>query len=230
MGRVKDDLARIFVMHAPRCGTDHEWIATNGLGYTREMSGYTDILARGYPRPVDPRTVLPELRSVHCPPVLWGAKGHWGLGVEFVARAAFLERLDQAGVTGFETCPVEIVKVATLGRRKPRGTGEPEDQILKAKNVIERVRAELPALTGVIVTGRLEINPRTSAQTRSRRIEPYDFALEPTTDLFHASRDGSVYGGHLFCTARVVQLFDPAADNVAFTPFVEWAATTWPEA
>jgi hypothetical protein len=134
MGSVHPPANDIFRLSAPSLSTDHERIARNGIGYTRDMSGFSDVLARGYPPPSDPRTVLLELRSVHVPSVSWGASAAWGRGVAFVARADFVDRMTAVGFTGFEICPVEIVKVATLGRRAPRGNGEPEDQILKAKN------------------------------------------------------------------------------------------------
>jgi hypothetical protein len=144
--------------------------------------------------------------------------------VAFVARADFVDRMTAVGFTGFEICPVEIVKVATLGRRAPRGNGEPEDQILKAKNVIERVRGDLPALLGVIATGRLEVELRSDVPGRKVRIQPYTFRLPPSCDLFHASRAGKLYGGHLFCTRRFADLVDPVTDNVELTPFEEWMA------
>lgn len=58
-------------MHSPRYDSDHAALSVNGMGYTREVAGFHEIVRRGYPEPSDPRTVLLELRSPKCAPVLW---------------------------------------------------------------------------------------------------------------------------------------------------------------
>ena len=91
------------------------------------------------------------------------ALGHGGfvwISGAFVATADFVGRLRQVGVSGFETCPVEVVRVATKGRRaQPPTTGEPEDQILKRGNVLSGVPQQLPTLFGIRVTGSCEVQP-----------------------------------------------------------------------
>lgn len=217
----------LYVMQKPRYGSDYRALAVNGLGYTREVSGYHDVIKRGYPEPSDPRTVLLELQSPQCPPVLWATGGYGWVSVSFVARGDFIERLCRQGVTGFETCPVEVVKVSSRGRRIKGAGGEPEGQILKRSNVLEVVRHELSVLNGVIVTGRLEVR-LASTETGDGRVQAYVPVSEPAVDLCRPYLDGKRYGGHLFCSRKLLGIVDPEGDNVAFTPFEEWAAQMWP--
>jgi hypothetical protein len=219
---------RLYLMHMPRYDSDYKARDVNGLGYTREVSGYHDVIRRGYPEPSDPRTVLLELRSLKCSPVLWATGAFAWISVSFVARQDFIDRLCEQGVTGFETCPVEVVKVASRGRRKRSSSGEPEDRILKQPNVQEAVRNDLPALCGVIVTGCLEVR-LVSDRTEEKRVQPYVPVSEPDVDLCRPFLDGERYGGHLFCSRKLLGTVDPERDNVAFMPFEEWAAQMWPK-
>jgi len=215
-------------MHRPRYDSDYEACDVNGLGYTREVSGYHNLIKRGHPEPPDPRTVLLELGSSQCSPVLWATGAVAWVSVSFVARQDIIDRLWEQGVTGFETCPVEVIKVASRGRRKRNHTGDPEGRIQKQPNVLEAVRGDLPVLCGVIVTGRLEVR-LVSDRTEEKRVQPYVPASEPDGDLCRPFLDGERYGGHLFCSRKLLGTVDPERDNVAFLPFEEWAAQMWPK-
>jgi hypothetical protein len=215
-------------MHEPAYRSDYESVARNGIGYTREVSGYRELLRKGYPEPAHPETVLLELRLPDCPPVLWATGGFAWIPVKFVAREDFIGRLLSAGVTGFETCPVEVVKVASRGRRRATSTGGPEDQVLRSRNILDVVRGALSTLFGVRITGTVPVQPEEELTADDPRVRRYDFVGRPRADLCYPTYRDERYGGHVFCTRRVVDLVDDKSDNVAFTPFDEWAAEMWP--
>jgi hypothetical protein len=89
----------------------------------------------------------------------------------FGARQEFIDRRSKHGVSGFETCPGEVARVASRGRRKPTGGHEPEERILKRRNVLDAIRHELPVLRGVAVTGRLDVR-LLSVETEDNRKRP----------------------------------------------------------
>lgn len=216
----------IYRFHSPRYGNDYEATIKNGLGLLRGSAGYQELIDRGYPEPADPSTVLLELYSPLCPRVMWSTPHVvWLDGAAFVIRADAYQQLREAGISGFTACPVQVVKVATTGRRKHRGAGgDPEHLISKRTNVLEEAREVIPSLVGVLITGRCEVIPQ-SPDLDEGRIRPYDFAGDPTGDLFYPVFDGSRYGGHLFGIEHLrAAIVDPGSWNVAFTPFHEWRA------
>jgi hypothetical protein len=152
------DMSEVFHFHAPEY-SDYEHIATNGLACTRESSGFHDWLKKGIPEPQDPYAVFAELRSVDVAPVLWATGGHAWISVGFLVTEETLGLFRRNHLAGFDVAPVQIVKVATKGRRKKVvETGEPEDQIMGRKNVIGEL-CHLPVLWGIRVTSLVEVTP-----------------------------------------------------------------------
>ena len=214
-------VSEIYHFHAPAY-SDYEHIATNGLAYTKESGGFDDWLKKGIPEPKDPYTVFAELRCPDVAPVLW-ATASW-TSVAFLVTDETLRLFRRNHLTGFEVTPVQIVKVATKGKRKKVvETGEPEDQILARKNVIKEID-HLPVLWGIRVTALMEVTPDSGSWgSKSRLIQTYSFSRSPDCDLFYPSLDGQRYGGHLFCSAHLKDaLTADQVRNVAFTPFQQW--------
>jgi hypothetical protein len=213
----------IYNVHWPHAGSDYTFIRMNGRAYTRDIPGYQKWIREGHPEPRDPNSVLAEIYSPRVPPVMWALPGlAWTL-VDFLVRKDFLVLLEDAGITGFTPCPVEIVKVATKGKRAPKmePSGEPEDQIDRRRNVVREV--ELPELAGLRVTGTCEVVPVELPAFVDGRIRKYVFAAAPDTDLFHPMYDGKRYGGHVFCGGRFRSLVeDKRPENIELTPFDVW--------
>jgi hypothetical protein len=214
-------MIEVYRFHSPE-QSDYESIAKNGLAYTRESSGFHDWLKKGVPDPQDPYAVFAELRSVDVVPVLW-ATASWNC-VAFLVTEETLRLFRRNHLTGFDVAPVRIVKVATKGkRRKVVNSGEPEDQILARRNVIDEV-GDLPVLWGIRVTGIAEVTPDAGQwDNRSRLVQAYSFSRDPDSDLFYSSQNGQRYSNHLFCGRRLKDvLTDKGVRNIAFTPFEEW--------
>lgn len=214
-------MVEIYRIHEPD-QSDYASVANNGLAYTRESSGFHDWLKKGVPDPQNPHAVFAELRSVDVTPVLW-ATASW-TSVAFLVTEETLSLFRKQALTGFATAPVRIVKVATKRRcRKIKETGEPEDQILARRNVINEI-PHLPVLWGIRVTGLAEVTPDAGQwDNRSRLVQAYSFSRDPDSDLFYSSQNGQRYSNHLFCGRRLKDvLTDKGVRNIAFTPFEEW--------
>lgn len=111
--------------------SDYDNIRINGMWYREWQSGYYDILKRGYPRPKHKTTILAELYSPVTPDFLHGGDGDVPFLVSPRARALIRKHR----LTGVQFSAVEIVKIATTGKRKARSrAGEPEDLIMKAED------------------------------------------------------------------------------------------------
>jgi hypothetical protein len=144
--------------------------------------------------------------------------------VAFLVTEETLSLFRRRALTGFETAPVRIVKVATKGKRKKViETGEPEDQILARRNVIGEV-GDLPVLWGIHVTGLVEVTPDAGGwDDESRLVQAYSFSRDPDSDFFYSSRNGQQYSNHLFCGQRLKDVLTAeGVRNIAFTPFHEW--------
>jgi hypothetical protein len=218
-------MTRIYNFSYPEGLSDYKFTRLNGHAYTREVSGYHNLIRKGYPEPKYKDTVLAELYSPNVPPILWSTGSACWISVDFLVTSKFLAILQEAQITGFTTCPVEIVKVATKGKRKHKdklSAGEPEDQINNRSNVIANV--PLPELWGVKVTGTCEVAPiQMPPLDKDGRIRRYKFTEIAVSDLFHPMCDGKRYGGHRFCTERFKTLIEEKQiENTAFTPFDKW--------
>jgi hypothetical protein len=214
----------VFRVHEPEYESDGASIAANGLAYGRESSGFHDWLRRGIPEPKDPTTLFAELRSVEVPPVLWATGGWVGIPTALLVADSLRTLLEDQEVTGVAWAPVEIVKVATKGRRqRRRNVGEPEDQILRARNALLEA-GPLPVLWGVRVVGMCAVSPDAAAWDDALpTIQSYHFVEQPATDLFRASRNGKQYGGQVFCSQRFRELCQrETLSNIAFTSFHDW--------
>jgi hypothetical protein len=64
----------------------------------------------------------------------------------------------------------------------------------------------------------------TSVSKRGNKILPYTFkALNKSPDIFHASLNGELYGGYIFCMERFRdKLMKEGLKNIEFTPFEIW--------
>jgi hypothetical protein len=157
------------------------------------------------------------------PDILWAGAAWAGVAILVTSKVASL--LEEWEITGYELWPTYIVKVATLGKRKqkPDLMGEPENIIDKRKNIIDRVE-NLPTLLGLHVSGRREVVEDTSVSKRGNKILPYTFkALNKSPDIFHASLNGELYGGYIFCMERFRdKLMKEGLKNIEFTPFEIW--------
>lgn len=214
-------MSEVYHFHVPDY-SDYENVATNGLAYTKESSGFHDWLKRGIPEPQDAHAVFAELRSVDVASVLWATAGWTSIAFLVTDETACLFR--DRHLTGFEFAPVRIVKIATKGKRKKVvESGEPEDQILARRNVIDQID-HLPVLWGVHVTALAEITLDSGSRDEKRHlIEAYSFSRDPRCDLFYPSLDGHRYGGHLFCSEHLKEVLTAeGVRNIAFTPFSEW--------
>ncbi len=214
-------MSEIFHLHAPPC-SDYEYTATNGLAYTKGCAGFAAWLKKGIPEPQDPHTIFAELRRPDVAPVLW-ATASWS-GVAFLVADETLQLFQRNHLTGFDVAPVQIVKIATKGKRKKAvESGEPEQQIMGRKNVIHEVD-HLPVLWGIRVTGLVEITPDTGTwDSKSRLVQAFCFSGSADCDFFHPSRDGQQYSSYLFCSQHLKDVLTAeGVRNIAFTPFTQW--------
>src|SRR5215212_3152199 len=156
---------------------DFEAVIKNGFAHTSEASGYSDVIKKGYPRPSDPKTILAELYSVDVPPVLWSTLTPvWKCA--FLVTDKLLHELQERGFSGFEPVSVEIARVATKGRKrsiKKEYSGEPEDLILKRKNLLKDVK-NLPILWGVAITGEMALKRKD--ENLQGRMQPFVFVSD----------------------------------------------------
>ena len=197
----------IFAVHAPDYVSDGQQIAVNGMAYGREFAGFHDWLEKGVAEPVDPTTVFVELRSVKVPSVLWAIAGWTSTPPRFLVTERTRSILEANSIKGIDWTPVQIVKIATRGKRQHRsGRGEPEDQLLKAKNLIAEV-GPLPVFWGLRVNAMTEVMLGSSDRSATLRLlQPYEFCDEPQADIWIAALNGKRYGGQVFCGRRLRHL------------------------
>jgi len=203
-------------VHEPQYKSDYEFMSKNGTAYTSEQAGYFDILRKGYPKPSNPNTILAELYSPNVPPVLWATLDR---RVSFLVTDAFLKTLKAWGIEGFLLTPVEITKVAVKGRRKSSAkeySGEPEDMILKRKNVLKKVD-NLPTLWGIEIVGEVQVEPLEVPKDIFSSVMSFKFTTQPSTDLFQPVCQNRRYGSH--CSERFKTLAEQnSIENFGFTP------------
>jgi hypothetical protein len=183
----------------PGYSSDYEAVITNGFAYSNESSGYYDLIKKGYPGPVDPRTILAELYSINVPPILWST---WTCA--FLITDKLLSDFKKIGFSGYEAIPVEIAKVATKGKGKLRGgkkeyAGEPEDLILNRKNYLKEVK-DLPILWGVAITGEMPLEVK--HENLQDHMQRFVFASGFSKDLFYPIYKNMRYRRLNLCSER----------------------------
>jgi hypothetical protein len=200
-------------IHEPKYD-DYEAVIKNGFAYTGDASGYTDLIKKGYPKPSNPRTILAELYSVNLPPILWATLNPVWI-CAFLVTDNLLNDLREQGFNGFEAIPVEIAKVATKGKvRSDRKeySGEPEDLILKRKNLLKELK-ELPTLWGIAITGEMALKRKD--ENSQGRMQPFVVASESSPDLFYTTYNNKSYGKPILCSERLrAFLIDNQVDNI----------------
>jgi hypothetical protein len=200
--------------------SDYANIRINGMWYQEWQGGYHDILKRGYPRPKHKTTILAELHSPMTPDFLHGGAADVPFLVSPRARALMRKHR----LTGVRFSSVEIVKVATKGRRKrmPR-VGEPEDLILKAHDQSSSV--VLPKLYAARVTGRIEvISDYPSGRCPGIGwISPHDLPeTEDVPDLCRPTFHGQTASDWVYCSQRFREMVElHGLTNIGFESFTE---------
>ena len=209
---------RAFLFHESDTPSDYDDIRLNGMWYQEWQGGYEDLLRRGHPRPEHKTTILAELFSPETTDFLHGGDGNVPILVS--ERAKKLMRGD--GLTGFRFSRVEVVKIATKGKRKrtPRH-GEPADQITKAKDQAGTILP--PRLHAVRVIGRLEVNPDfpSGRCPGSDCVTPFDLPkTKLMPDLWRPTINGRPLGGWAYCSQRFRDvIIEHGLSNIAFEPF-----------
>jgi hypothetical protein len=181
-------------------GSDYETIPKNGTWYEEWQSGYDDIIKRGFPRPRTKKTILAELHSPQIEDFL-----HGGEQVPFLVSSEVHQFLRSAKFTGFKFLPVVVAKIATKGvRRRNSRSSEPEDAIMKARDVKEKVA--LPKLFGVEVTGKVEVIPDFASGRCGEDDCVSPFRLPPGNrappDLWTPVIGGKSFTAWTFCSSR----------------------------
>jgi len=109
-----------------------------------------------------------------------------------------------AGFTGYRLASVEVVKVATKGKRQKKArSGEPEDAIGKNYDVKDSVN--VPILHAVYITGRVPaILDFPTGKAPCGYVSPFDLALDTTDcpDLFNAEHQEKRFSAWTFCSER----------------------------
>jgi len=185
----------------PSYSSDYEDVITNGFAYSNESSGYYDLIKKGYPRPLDPRTILAELYSINVPPILWST---WTCA--FLITDKLLSDFKKIGFSGYEAIPVEIAKVATKGKSKggkKEYAGEPEDLIFNRKNYLKEVK-DLPILWGVAISGEMPLEVKNG--NLQDRVQPFVLASGFSKDLFYPIYKNKRYGRPILCSERFQSL------------------------
>ncbi len=201
---------------APRAD-DYGSLRVNGMWYQSWASGYHDILKRGFPRPIDERTVLAELHSPNVPDFLHGG----GSGeVPFLVSDRARSALERNHVVGLEFVPVQVAKIATMGKRQrvPQ-VGEPEDAILKSRGVSLELA---PKLFAAYVIGRVTAMPEyESGRHPTGVVSPFELATaEQPCDVWRPQYDGEPFSAWVFCSERFKAVCEEAGlSNIAFVPF-----------
>jgi len=178
------------------------------MWYQEWQGGYDDILKKGYPRPKHKTTILAELHSPHVPDFLHGGAGE----VPFLVSSRAKKVIRDNQLTGIRFSRVEVAKIATKGkrRRKPK-SGEPEDQILKAKD--QAANLVIPNLHAVYTIGRLEIIPqhKTGRCPQTRYVSPYELPdIDTMPDLWCPTINGRTFSAWIYCSERFVAVVKSA--------------------
>lgn len=203
--------------------SDYANIRINGMWYQEWQGGYHDILKRGYPRPKHKTTILAELHSPTTPDFLHGGADD----VPFLVSPKARSIMRKFHLTGVRFSSVEIVKVATKGKRGTRSRGgEPEDLIMKAKDQSSRV--VLPKLYAARVVGRLEIIPDypSGRCPRIGYVSPYNLsATGEMPDLWRPTIQGRTFSDWVYCSQRFRDVVEGhELTNIGFEPFSEHMA------
>jgi hypothetical protein len=203
--------------------SDDANIRINGMWYQEWQGGYHDILKRGYPRPKHKTTILAELHSPATPDFLHGGAAD----VPFLVSPRARSIMRKLRLTGVRFSSVEIVKVATKGKRRTRSrVGEPEDLILKAADQSNSVR--LPTLYAARVVGRLEVIPEypSGRCPRIGYVSPYDLpAIGEMPDLWRPTIQGRTFSAWVYCSQRFRDVAEGHdLTNIGFEPFTEHMA------
>ncbi|MDO9087959.1 MAG: hypothetical protein Q7U53_17265 [Anaerolineaceae bacterium] len=188
-------------LHEPNYSSDYEAVIRNGFAYTNEASGYHDLIKKGYPLPLNPKTILAEIYSIHVPSILWATLTNiWDCA--FLVTDKLLNEFKTFNFSGYETVPVEIAKVATKGNKRKGRTeysDEPEDLIYNRKNLLNEIEY-LPTLWGISITAGFELKPKYNNSPEV--IQPFVLATDPTMDLFYTTYNIRPYGKQIFCSER----------------------------
>jgi hypothetical protein len=196
---------------------DYGWLRVTGMWYQSWQSGYHDILKRGFPRPIDERTVLAELHSPNVPDFLHGGGGG---EVPFLVSDRARSTLEQNQVVGLEFVPVQVAKIATKGKRqRAPQAGEPEDAILKSRGVSLELA---PKLFAAYVIGRVTALPEyESGRHPTDVVSPFELATpEQPCDVWRPQHDGKPFSAWVFCSPRFKAVCEEAGlSNIAFVPF-----------
>jgi hypothetical protein len=203
--------------------SDYANIRINGMWYQEWQGGYHDILKRGYPRPRNKTTVLAQLHSPTTLDFLHGGAGE----VPFLVSSKAKSIIRKSKFTGLRFSSVEIVKIATKGKRKATSrVGEPEDLILKAEDQSKGVA--LPELFAVRVDGRFEVLPDYSSGRcpLSRYVTPYDLPKSgKMPDLWLPTIRGKTFAAWVYCSQRFREVIENhGLSNIGFEPFTEHMA------
>jgi hypothetical protein len=203
--------------------SDYANIRINGMWYQEWQGGYHDILKRGYPRPNSKTTILAELYSPTTPDFLHGGTADVPFLVSSLSRALLRDH----ELTGFGFSSVQIAKIATKGTRTRRlRGGEPEDQIMKAKNQTRSVA--IPKLYAVRVTGRLEIIPKypSGRCPGTRYVTPYDLPKAgKMPDLWRPTIKERTFAAWVYCSEQFRDvIITHELSNIVFEPFDEHMA------
>jgi len=204
---------------------DWEYIRRNGWWYSPGTAGYDDVLKRGHPRPEDERTIFAELYSPVTEDFLHRLGGLDD--VPFLASERAASCLEEVNLSGFLLGPVEVVKIATTGRRRSRavtGRGEPEDLILKARDKISVV--SVPRLFAVHVIGTVSVayDHVTGKDPETGYGSPFELPEQAEIpDLWQSSSTKQPYVGWVFCSPRFEAIVEEARlTNIRFVPFREF--------
>jgi hypothetical protein len=196
---------------------DYGSIRVNGMWYQSWQSGYHDILKRGFPRPIDERTVLAELHSPNVPDFLHGGgSGEVPFLVSDKARCA----LEQSQVVGLEFVPVQVTRIASKGKRqRALQSGEPEDAILRSRGVPLELA---PKLFAAYVIGRVAALPEyESGRHPTGVVSPFELATpEQPCDVWRPQYEDKPFSAWVFCTPRFKAVCEEAGlSNITFVPF-----------
>ena len=200
--------------------SDYNSIRNNGMWYEEWQSGYEDILKRGYPLPKYKTTILAELYSPNPPDFLHGGIGN----VPFLVSPRTKTLIRSNRLSGIRFSRVEVVKIATKGKGKGKRipkVGEPEDLILKAKDLSSDIAR--PKLHAVYVTGRFEIVPKYSSGRcpLTNYVTPYDLPKSGAMpDLWRPTIKGRTFSACVYCSQRFRDLVvEHSLSNICFETF-----------
>jgi hypothetical protein len=203
--------------------SDYENIRINGMWYQEWQGGYHDILDRGYPRPKFKTTILAELHSPAIADFLHGGGGD----VPFLVSPRAKLLIQKSGLSGIRFSAVEVVKIATKGKRKGRSKiGEPEDLIMKAADQSRGV--SVPKLYAARVVSRFEIVPDypSGKCPQIGYVTPYNLPRTGNMpDVWRPTINGRTFAAWTYCSKRFREVVErQALSNIGFEPFEEHMA------